>query len=300
MIKLNELEYRLKLDNHNISRDIARTIEESFPNFEIFWSKYLVPLTGVPRDTSWRIDTFPNLEEIGMSHFGILKSLNFIRISISDINVGDPKQTFKNIYFHFGLIFDSVETLARNIIVVEDCLGIIKIEERSKLSKTELITEFTKWVDEKYPSHYNKMITSGKPIFYYPQHDHNFLKILIPKKSKRKKYSKFSVDIKNYRNFFIHNPGVDISMNYSTGELSAIKKKYIERCKLWSEFRLLVLTKQNYFDNPKLIAHNDFFKVLEILNNLWEFLVKEMEIIYSHENFQTIFTGYERIDLSPK
>lgn len=218
----------------------------------------------------------------------------------SNINVGDPKQTFKNVYFHFGLIFDSVETLARNIIVVEDYLGIIELEERSKLSKMELITEFTKWIDKKYPSHYNKMITSGKPIFYYPQHNHNFLKILIPKKHKTKEYNQFSMDIKNYRNFFIHTPGVDISKNYITGKLSAIKKEYVERCKHWSEFRLLVLTKQNYFDNPKLIAQNDFFKVLEILNNLWEFSVKEMKIIYSHKNFQTIFTEYERINLSPK
>ena len=127
---MSQLKNRLINAAHNIERNMAETIELKFPNFEILWDKYLMPLTGAPIDFSLRNDTHPNLEEIAMSHFGVLKSLNYIRISKSKVGPGDPNQTFKNIYFHFGLIFDSVDNLLRNILIIQNYLKIINLEEK--------------------------------------------------------------------------------------------------------------------------------------------------------------------------
>ena len=76
-------------------------LNKHFSNYETFFNSCLIQLI----DGHWRDNMHPIFEQIGMTDYGIIKSLNYIRISICDITVGDPNQTFKNIYFHFGLIF---------------------------------------------------------------------------------------------------------------------------------------------------------------------------------------------------
>ncbi len=291
---MQQLEYRLKNAAHNIEREMAETIEIKFPNFEILWSKYLMLLTGMPSDPNLRNDTFPNLEEIVMSHFGVLKSLNYIRISKSNIGPGDPYQTYKNIYFHFGLIFDSVDNLLRNILIVQNHLKIIKLDEKIKIPKSKLLSEYNEWIDQKYNNAYNNMIQFGKPILYHPQNNYSFLKILITQKPIRKKYNKFVKGVRDYRNFFIHNPGVDIARNKSSQKLFAIKKEYVDICKHWSDFQKLVPKHPEYFEDPHIIIDNDFNLSLELLNKLWKSLINEMEKIYSHKDFPKIFKKYKR------
>jgi hypothetical protein len=67
--------YRLRDSINPIERNCSTLIERSFPNYEIFWNNFLEPLKG--DDGNWRNDTFQCLEEIGISQYGVIKSINF-------------------------------------------------------------------------------------------------------------------------------------------------------------------------------------------------------------------------------
>ena len=131
-----------------IEKYMAKIFNEKFLNYEIFWIKYLIPLIGI--DGSWRHDTHPSLEEIGLSQYGILKSLAFIEYSKPKISVGDINQSYKNIYFHFGLIFDTVKNFSRNICIIQNELGISKLKKKLKIPTCKMIYNYRKWILKNY------------------------------------------------------------------------------------------------------------------------------------------------------
>ena len=293
LIIMNKIEL-----THRIEEYMLDTIIESFPNYIKFDHKYLLPLTGRPYETNWRVDTHENLEGIAMSHFGIYKSIRYIKKCMNKIRVGDEYQTFKNIYFHLGLIFDNVENLARNIIIVEDYLGIRCVKNKLKKTKKKLLKKYKEWIDKHYDKAFDNMIKNGKPILYYPQHDYNFLSLIITDKSTRRKYNDLVGSIKDYRNFFIHNPGVDILIDLRTGEEFAIRKEYVDKCKLWSSYGKLFREHPEYFINPRQMVSSDLEKTLITLNQIWRLFLNEMEKVYTHSDFSQIFRGFKREEFS--
>lgn len=288
------IDYPLETGN-NIERSISQLFKLHFPKYESFRSKYLLPLTGLPKDPNWRNDTHPELERIGIASFGILKSINFVYIKKNQIHVsGDPDQTFKNIYFHFGLAIDCVESLARSIATVESELQIININKKPKITKMTLIYSFVRWAIKEYPSSFLNMINEGKPISYYPQHDHNFLSIIVTKKSIRKKYQALLKQIKDYRNFFIHNPGVDVFMNNSSRKRYAIKKEMVKKSKNWATLRELYNIDKSLFIDPAEMVDHDLTNLLNEFNSIWNSISENLDLIYNHENFNILFRGYNR------
>lgn len=284
------------LDNGNkIEKSVASLIRAYFPIYEDFYRKYLIPLTGQPNDPNWRNDTYPYLEKIGISAFGILKSINFISIKKSQIKVSaDPDQTFKNIFFHFGLAIDCVESLSRAIILVESELKMIDFDKKLQLPPIKLIKKFQDWATNSYSVKYNEMVKFGKPILYYPQHDHNFLSLIVESKQVKSRYSQITKSIKDYRNFFIHNPGVDVFIDLKTHELYAIKKEMVNESANWASLRGLYNNQKNLFVNPQEMVNQDLVSLLKELNSIWSSVCNHLEEIYSHIDFNRLFKGYNR------
>ncbi len=282
-------------NGNNIEQSVASLVRAYFPNYEDFYSKYLIPLTGQPKDPNWRHDTYPELEKIGISAFGILKSINYVSIKKSKINVsGDPEQTFKNIYFHFGLAIDCVETLARSIILVEAELNIRDFNKNLRLKPEELCADFQKWIKNSYYEKYEKMVKFGKPIFYYPQHDYNFISLIVENKQVTSNFSKLTKSIKDYRNFFTHNPGVDVFKDLATNELFAIKKEMVNESANWASLIEHYNNHKNHFINPKEMVTKDLILLLGELNNIWIFVCNHLEKIYIHKDFNQLFKGFQR------
>lgn len=279
---------------HPVEGYMVDILKDHFQNYIELDKKYLIPLTGRPTDLNWREDTFEHLEEIGMSHFGVYKSIRFITKWKNYVRVGDDNQSFKNIYFHFGLIFDNVENLARNIVIVKDYIGIISIDEKLKLSKQTLIEKFEKGVDKKYNQSFKDMKEKGKPIFYNPQHNHNFLSTIVSNRSTRKKYYILAQSLKNYRNYFIHNPGAEIARSLPNNIEIAIRKEYVNNCRHWSHHRRLCVDHPDYFSDPIKLITEDLNETLDVLNQVWNYFIKEMEVIYNHKNFNEIFKEFKR------
>ncbi len=288
------IKYPLELGN-NIERSLFPILKAYFPIYENYRGEFLMPLTGLPRDPNWRKDTHPELERIGVASFGILKSLNYAFIKKDKIKVsGDPDQTFKNVYFHFGLAADCVDAVCRAIVIIESELKMIDIDKKLRLNETNLIDKFTTWASKEYGKCYENMINEGKPIFYYPQHDHNYLNVIVTEKSLKNEYLEIIKKLKDYRNFFTHNPGVDVFMDNNTGKRFAIRKEMVSKSKNWSTLRDLYDIDRSLFIDPEEMITYDLIDNLKALEKIWPSVIKNMDSIYHHENFPKIFKGYKR------
>jgi len=276
-----------------IEKQIEPILIHYFPLYIEFREKFLVPLTEHPQRFIWRNDILPELEEVGIASYGIAKSICFINNTKDHIDISDENQSFKNIYFHFGLIFDSTEFLARSIIKTKQVLGLLNIDDLLKIPKRELIDQFIYWIENSYEKSFNDFRDRGKPIFYYPQKNKMNLSLIIKNPTKRE-YFTFETRLKNYRNFFTHNPGVDVFKNTMNNSLFTIKKEFVEKNKNWSNLSLLYFEKNANFINPKEMVENDLISLLKILNKVWASILTEMETIFKHPDFNIIFRNYRR------
>ena len=288
------IEFPLESGN-SIEVNLAPFLRQYFPEYEGFRSKFLVPLTGYPRNKNWRRDTHPDLERIGLSSFGLLKSLNFILIKKENIYVsGHPDQNFKNIYFHFGLAADCLDSFFRSIVIIESYLKILNLNEKLKIPDDELIKKFSKWVTDDYPNRFIELIQDGKPIFYYPQFDRTFINLVVKEKELKNSYLEVVKELKDYRNFFIHNPGVDVFKDTVQDKLFAIKKSEVKRTKNWASLSYLYSLDSSLFIDPKNMVNDDLIKFTQSLNKIWPAVIDSLKIIYEHHDFQKIFKGFNR------
>jgi len=287
---------RLRESSDHLERESATKVDTLFPNYEVMESAYLIKIRN--EDGNWRYDTSPQLEEIGMSHYAILKSFNYINISRPQISVGDSNQRYKNIYFHFGLIFDTVENMARNIVLTGSQLRIREFKNKVKKSNKDLLAEFQKYVETRYEKAFSDMIKYGRPIFYHPQYPINFISILITEKDFKTEYRNFEKSIRDYRNFYIHKPAMDIAINKETSQLFALKKEYIniDEYRYWSYIRKSIEVQLNphHFDNPISIVEEDLNRCLSLLNVIYGYFLKEMEGISKAVGYEALLRNFDR------
>lgn len=279
---------RLRESDDIIKYEIASLIEKYFPNYERFYNNYIVNFIG--SDGNRRTDMHPIFEEIGMADYAILKSLNYIRRTWMYVVTGDPNQTFKNIYFHFGLIFDSVEHMGRNILRLEDELKIIDFKKsiKKKISKDIL----GNWLKNQYEGEIDLYIKTGKPPSP-PKGTKRIMELLLQNELKRE-YEKFSRNIREYRNMFAHNPSVGIFtafINRISIQLCP-KKDKVRDYPLWSDMRLKRQSNPNDFTQPSILINEDFINLLVLLNKIYEEYDKHMKKIFSNQNAEKLLQEY--------
>lgn len=277
-------------------KELLTLFDEYFPNYQIFYKNFILELIGY--DKHWRPDMYEYLEELGISDYGIIKSLYYIKGSISKLR--DPArntennhdQLFKNSYFHFGLLFDTIDNILKCIILINK-----KLNERKdilkKKSKEELIKAFSKWIDKSYDNEFEKLKLGMSRIYYYPQHNRDFLKEIISDTEFIETYKVFINDIKTYRNYFTHNPCIDIVGSTKYGIL-VVKREKIQEYRTLTDIRLAIRINPDNFSHPSNLLQEDLIKSLQILNRLYEFLIAKMYENKNHQDYNSLIHEYIR------
>lgn len=215
-------------------------IKTYFQNYEVFWDNFLIDGIGV--DIHWKQGPF---EQLGISNYGILKSLNFVRINYDKISVNDENQTFKNIYYHFGIICELIPYCCRYIY---EFLNNVGLRNNEFVFQNDTISD--------------KMINAMLSHFIIDE--------LVLKNC-----AEFYKSITCYRHFFTHNPGIDI-VN-SNGKMRVIGRENIDFSRKLSSLRNAYNTTPELSVNPISQAYVDFIKMLEVLNLIWGYFIIEME-----------------------
>jgi hypothetical protein len=279
---------------HNLVQSASRFIISDFPAFNKYFVDYVIPLTDYnqkPTAPNWRNDTYPPLEGIGMACFGIIKSLNFIFININNCKSGDPNQTFKNIYFHFGLCLDNVDNLTRQILLCQQELGLVDLLNTLSESDDKIHADFLKWI-KKYKKSIINYIDEGKPTIYYPPLKTDLLKMII---ADDKLYSEFKIhseQLKQYRNLFTHNPSVDLFSNGIESFTILKSDKHLNR--YWSDLREFIQINPSKKIKPSKMISDDFEKTLSILELIWPSFETETKKVFSNIDFPRLFRNYSR------
>lgn len=106
------------------------------------------------------------------------------------------------------------------------------------------------------------------------------------------------MSLRKYRNFYTHNPGVDIIQKGT--ELYVINRHQVKESCSWSELRNMINKSQEKFINPIQQVNNDLKEVLSELRVLWRTYEGKMTEIESHKNFKNISNNYKRRTPEPK
>jgi hypothetical protein len=279
---------------HNLVQSASRFIINDFPAFNKYFVDYVIPLTDFdqkPNATNWRNDTYPPLEGIGMACFGMIKSLNYIFININNCLSGDPNQTFKNIYFHFGLCLDNVDNLSRQILLCQQELGLVNLMNALAESDERIENDFLKW-KKKYQKSITNYLEEGKPTVYFPPLKTDLLKMIILDTNIYSNFKIHSDQLKQFRNLFTHNPSVDL---FSNGiESFAISKSEKHLNRYWSDLREFIQKNPAKKIKPSKMISEDFKNTLSILELIWPFFDAETTKVFSNVDFPRLFKHYNR------
>lgn len=282
-----------KSARHN---ELAVLFNEHFPNYDIFYNNFIQEMIGF--DNHWRPDTYEYLEELGISDFGIIKSLFYIKratMKLANINQNienSNDQIFKNSYFHFGLIFDTVDNILKCLVFIDQKLN-EECEFLKKKSRDELIAEFKTWIEKFYEKEFEKLKLGMSRIYYYPQQNRDFLKVIVPCKEFRSSYKSFIDEIKTYRNYFTHNPSIDIVGSTKNG-LLVVKRGKISKYRTLTDIRTAINIDPDSFVKPSDLLKEDLIRTLRILNTLWGYLITKMDENKQHSKYNTLINGYVR------
>jgi hypothetical protein len=203
-----------------------------------------------------------------------------------------PKEeSLRNVYSHFALIGELIDQLASKIFELKNEVGLIKDEPILPLDKAKAISDFTGYMKKDYDKQFKKLLKDGRPIIYFLQSRPDYLKKFIPD-SLEDKTKRFFQEIKNYRNYFVHTALPDsLYLQDSSGRSIkfAVKKEKLGEYKVFTEIKKKLESRNidDFIIEDQLFT-NDFYKVQDILNEIWEFFIQEMIKIAKQPKFKKI------------
>ena len=230
---------------HPIEDDCVSLFEDKAPNFCKFRFDFIDPLVdqrGPTIRSSWKNNLDDKKESLGIACFGIVKSINFIRINKDKICIGDPEQRFKNIQYHNVLVFECIRAISELIYA---------LRFENKLERTD-------------------------PIFLISKY-FNFLPLLITKKDMIE-YKNKSKKLREYRNYYTHIPSFDL-FGFEKNNPLIIKREKLEKVKRWSKINELIKTNPEYFDEAKKILSNDFDDLIILIDDIFISFYSRLEEI---------------------
>lgn len=274
----------------SLERQYWLIFKERFPNYEIFWSNFIVPLTGRPNnlnDIQFKKGIDPLLEGMAMTHYSIFRSLCYI----FDEKQMYRRESLKNIYIHLRIITDLVELLATHLINIKIKIG--KCEPLEMLTKNKFLTMAEEYFLKHYEKQFNKFKEVNNPVTFYVHGKRNIIKEFV-KDDDFNKIEKLFTGIRRYSNFLIHMPAPGtVYLKFDTGymTLMAIKKDKIDKYDLWTT----ILYNRDYDDliEQSILVEDDFKEIQIRLNEIWKYFINEMEIISKHREYNNLISDSE-------
>ena len=287
-----------KVNGSETEKNHGKILEALFPNSEIFWKKFIVPLThridssisDYHKSITPRNGVAENLREIGSFHYSILH--NFIYAQAS-LHFKQPSY-FENFYTHLGTICDCVEEFLIHVYyILLECEN-KKSQILQHCTKEDFIEIAKTWYDENYSKLFDVYLSKGKNT-----------RITLPTKffvldeyfgglKEWKEYKTYSNKIRQYRNVIVHNYTLAFIID-SQGQHYVPKKEKISEYRRWTDPDKAV-------NNPALLQSDfvlrdkqmveDLDQMKLVLQNLWKKPISDMNQLFYIDKNESLLKKY--------
>lgn len=286
-----------QLDGDSYEQSYGHLVVQRFPNCELFWKLFVVPLTE-------RISDYPNaltrnirprngvdqrLEDLANTNYTTFLNLVYAHIHLQN----DTISSLENFYTHLGSTCDLVETfLERFFFILMECRG-DKCEILQEMKRDDFIQLTGEWYDSNYSNLYEHYFSKGKSIPINIPSRRNVIKELfityLNNDKLRKQYATFSQSIRQFRNVIVHDVQVG-RLQDKNGNTFIPKPKLISKYKTWRQVFSVagdIETINRDFRLKKEQMDSDIAELETIFNEIWKLIIQEFTSeFYSEERKQ--------------
>lgn len=291
-----------QFNGDSYEKNFGGLVVQRFPNCELFWKLFVVPLTE-------RISDYPNaltdqirprqgvdpqLEDIANTNYTTFLNLVYAHIHLQT----DMLSSLEDFYAHLGSTCDLVETfLERWFFLLIKCRG-EKCKTLQQLSRDDFIQMAGEWYDNAYLNLYEHYLSKGKSIPINIPSRKNVIKELFIKylnnDNLRKQYIEFSQSIRQFRNVVIHDVQVGRLVDNS-GNIYIPRPKAISNYKTWRQVFGVAGNMKTIncdFRPKKQQMESDIIELESILNEIWNLVIQEFVSEFNSNNRKTLRDMY--------
>lgn len=252
-------------------------LRDRWPNYEVLWREFIVPLTGRPRDIRLRTGAAPLLEEMCMAHYSIFRHL--IRahlLSESLEKPGNLPRTEDEVFFHMSA---ATEMADRFLVILWKIHR--KVEGRAlpePFSLDELLQRASEFYHTRYAKAHRRYLDTGRSVGLQLHHMRQLGLALVSVAGAEDPANdvwRMADDIRRYRNFLTHNPLVPKLID-KNGVVLLPKLPKLKEYDLWSSAFLSETASSDYVPACKIVRHN-LHTFESRLNQLWTPIIELLE-----------------------
>lgn len=297
MFKIKKSDYENKQNSFTLKGD--GDVEErlhfnkiNFPKYEEFWKLFVTPATKrIEVDKAdedyirMRENVDQSIEIIARIHYSI-----YIRTVQAKYIIDEQKKHFINFegcFIKLGQICDLVDELLIQIFLLTLKIKNEKPKILSELTEEEFLKICKDFYDEDYPQLYEHYISKGKILPLKIPRPQNLEKEFLDTNQQNrlfKEWATFSLSIRRYRNYFVHNPVT--TKAFSEEGVTIPKREKINKISNFNE--LLQIKAGDYvlaIDEMKY----DYTKLESMLNKLWIFILEQIMKIRYQPDFLKLY-----------
>ena len=279
-------------------------LKERFPNCEIFWRNFIVPLTKRILPPSqvknedrirFREGISEHLKKIASFHYTVFLNLVFSYDHLMNFGLS----SFEDFYTHLGSACDLAEEfLLKTYLLILECTD-QKSEILQELKKEDFLKLAEKWYNDNYSNVYENYLKKGKAVPIRLLNRGNVLDEYFKDSEDWKEYIRHTQKIREYRNIIVHD--VQIGRIISLGGIPLVpKKEKIQNYKKWSYVFAVQQDVQKLkgdFINMKEQMILDIGSLEVILNDLWTKPINDLSKLFFDDKNKILLKKYN-IDLT--
>ena len=262
--------YALEKDGDFYEIRYWELLRKDFPNYEIFWSRFILLLTkrADGQGIGLKEGTNPLLESMAMAHYTVFYHLGVA----ADLHKKLGQEFSEDILFHLSSATEMVERLIFTLSKLAVHLEGGKLPE--KLTEEAITTISHSYFSSKnYTKDYERFLHRGQAVNSRLHNIEDVTKPLMLNISEQatkdfEEWQDTAIQIRHYRNTLAHNPKLGMLLKEKEGILVP-KESVLHKYELWSSV-------------AKRSDNNDFVLLTELLSNFQETLIDKTNGLWAH------------------
>jgi hypothetical protein len=273
-------------------------LNETFPNCEMFWSRFVVPLTkriqSEIQDPNERIrkrdGVSIDIERMTLLHYSMFLNLVYAHNHLRDFRLS----SFEDFYIHLASACDLTEDFLLKVYsLILECSG-SKSVILEEINKKEFLELVEKWYEDSYLKDHRKFVEKAKSIEIVLLNKRTVLDEYFVDKDRWKDYKNLSRMIREYRNIIVHDVQIGKIINLNGVQLVP-KKEKIQQYKEFADV-FAVLKEPTKLKNDFIEMKEQMFLDIEglqtVLNDLWTKPIKDLARLFFEDKNQILLQKY--------